>query len=194
MRQNGRKNQPHCDPFPGELIREDGTLIPRNEVIHNYARKIVRNYKENKFEDDVRWFRRKENRKDAAKILRKAQRVLQRSVPFLRDHPQIPTITVKDFREPDSWEQLKATDYIARGQLNWIAAWLDENKSPAGASPKYTVKMAAADLAEYYRDNLGKPNWEMIARIILEEFPDAQKKNGGKGPLADWMRQLAKRR
>lgn len=134
---------------------------------------------------------------DAAKILRKAQRILQRIAPLIRDHPQVPTLFVKEFRDPPREMQLKAIDYLSMGQLKWIADWLEANKSPKGAAPKYGAKMAAEDLAEFYRDNLGKPHWETIARIILEEFPDAQKKNGAKqskSPLADWMRQLAKRR
>jgi hypothetical protein len=179
MRQNGKKKDPHYDPpFPrGELILKNGTLIPWTEFLHDCARKIVRGYRESSLEDDLRWFRRKENRNDAAKVLRKAQKVLLRVAPLLRDHPQIPTIVVKDFRrKPDSWVQLNATDYISLGQLDWIAEWLNENKSPTGASPKYAIKEAAADLAEFYRDNLGKPDWEMIAIIILEEFPEAQKR------------------
>jgi hypothetical protein len=213
MRHNEKKNDPHYDSSQGlgwlleyaQAIaenRQDAAKAIRKRGIDNEAREIVRSYMESRFEEDLRWLRKRENRDDAAKTLRKAQRILQRVSPLLRDHPQNTTIQVKEFRngrlQEDTYDAaIKLIDYLSRGQLTRIANCLETIQSSAGAAPKYTIKTAAQDLQEFHRGNLGKPDWETIGRIILEEFPDAQKKNGtkqSKGDLTDWIRQLAKRR
>ena len=170
--------------------------IQRKRLIDHWAKEIVRGYKESHIEDDLRRFRRKENRNDDAKALRKAHRVLKRLAPLLFDDPQNKTIQVMGFKnrriQKNTWTTIRLIDYLALGHLNRIADAIDSYESPKGAKPKHAIKIAAEDLAEFYRDNLGKPDWDTIARIILEEFPDAQGKNGVN--RSEWIRQLAKRK
>jgi hypothetical protein len=222
MLQNEQKNAPHSDTLGDVIVVKKGEgwslcttdgngnfVRAPDETLEAYARERARCYKDKSpenytglqsFEENLRWFRKKENRRDAARTLRRAERYLRRIAFLLRDHPQVPTIYVKEFRDPPSEGESKATDYISLGQLGWIANWLDANPSPKGAASKITVRAVAIELEEFFRQNYGRPRWDLIGKIITEEFPGAQnarrpkKKNGSTGDYADWARQLAKRR
>jgi ribosomal protein S17E len=204
MRHNETKNDPHCEPADRLLeyakARNEGRSYEaetiRKEWIHSAAREIANSYKESHLAEDLRWFRVKENRKDAAKALRKAHRILKRLSSLLFDDPWNETIHVMGFKnrrlQKDSWLTVRLIDYLAVGHLNRIADAIEAYESPKGAAPKYKVKMAAKDLAEFYRQNLGKVPWETIAELILEEFPNMQGKKGINRTA--WIRQHAKRK
>jgi hypothetical protein len=148
------------------------------EFIDDHARDIVRGHRGSDFFNLLRWFRRKRNRADTARRFREDSRQIKWIAPLLRGHPQVPD---------------GAIELMAR-QLEWVAEWLEKNKSPKGGNPKYDIKEAVDALQEYYKDNLGKPDWKTIGKIILEEFPDAQGAKRLKGDLFDWVRQIAGRR
>jgi hypothetical protein len=213
---NEKKNDPHFDNFVRHLSKLMGGPISRKEALDDEAREIARSWKESRLEEDLRWFRKKENRQDSAKTLRKAHRILKRIAPLLFDQPENPTIQVKEFKDrrlqEDTYDAaIKFIDYVSSGQLNRIADCLETFESLAGAAPKYTIKMAADDLAKFYRGNGGKlkddgsyglprlnqETLETIAKIILEVFPEAQKRKGAQhseGDRAGWIKQLVKRK
>lgn len=183
-----------------EAIREAKAI--RKKGIENYAERVARHYKESRFENDQRRFRKKKTRHEIAERLRDTHRDLEWTARFLFNEPENPTIRVHRFDknrrvQEDIFHVMKLIDYlVSEKHLLKIADCLDSFISPRGGSPKYAIAAAAEEIDEIFRGNLGRPNTEMIGEIILKIFPEAQKRNGSnqpEGDLTDWIRQLIKR-
>src|SRR5262245_51202663 len=75
---NTQKNTPHYEPSHRVLLDYDSPdPVERKRFTEMRARAIAKDCKEDCIKEDLRWFRKREYRKDAIRTLRKAHRALQ---------------------------------------------------------------------------------------------------------------------
>jgi hypothetical protein len=198
-----QKNTPSNDPPSNDPFEELKEFLGYNpgelsddERIDEEAKLIIKDAKNSHLEDDLRWFHKRENLKDAAKVLRKTERILKLIAPYIRDDPGNQTIQVGEFKnrqlKEDTLRVLKLVDYLASGHLKRIAASLERYITPSNKAPKYAIKIAAEEVANLYRDEGKRIDWNKIAEMVLEEFPDPQGRNSA--TPGEWIRQLVKRK
>jgi hypothetical protein len=145
-----------------------------------------------KFKEDYKWLASPSNRKDAVRTLKRADLHLKRLAEWLRTDPRVPTIRVEDFKT-GRWAQLKATDYLARGQLGWIAGWISEISARGGRPPEAMVARCAEEVAAVFKRETGKFKWLEVGKIIAKAFPETIPKDDGGRDLRLWIYNLVKR-
>jgi len=195
MGRNTQKNTSHYEPSHRVLLDYDSPdPVERKRFMEMRIRAIAKDCKEAHIAGDLRDFRRKKNRTDDVRTLRKAHRALQRYAQPLFDDPENTTIRVMECKnerpQVEVWRKAQLIDYLASGPLNLAADIIEAYESPKGKAPKLAINLAVKEMANFYRTSLGKPDWETIGKIIKEEFPDTQRHDGN---LSAWVRQIDKR-
>jgi len=116
------------------------------------------------FKHDYKWLASPSNRRDAIQTLKRADNHLKRLAEWLRNDPRVPTIRIEDLRTRGRWECVKATDYLARGQLLWIAEWISEINAEGGRPPEAMIARCAEELAAVFTRETGQHKWLEVGR------------------------------
>jgi hypothetical protein len=157
----------------------------REKFVEDEARAIAEGYANGGIDEALAWLSQERNRKKLIRALRYIDAHLPKLVLILEDHPQVPILTV---RQKQTWWQGNAVRYLCEfGKLGWLAKYLSLFSC---RKKQYAKSECAEDLAEYFRDNYGRPAWQEVGEILLEKFPEA----ASDGDLACWAKQLAKRK
>jgi hypothetical protein len=105
------------------------------------------------------------------------------------DRVRVPTITVT--QGDKIWRGSLLLYLIESGLLKSLAGYVSKN---LWRKKSYAKKICAHDLADFFRDNLGRPHLNEVGQILREKFPNSRREGeNGENDLVEWVKKLLKR-
>ncbi|MBI4284156.1 MAG: hypothetical protein HY663_06785 [Chloroflexi bacterium] len=184
-------------PTPGQPAKELSADIAeyfRKTPLERQIDQIVSKWKpaHRKFMRDFRWLLNESQRRDVISTLKKADRVLKRLADWLRTDPRVPTVNIQDLKK-GVWAQMKVTDYLAGGGLEWVAGWLSEINQKGGRPPEAMIARCAEEVADLFKRETGECKWNRVGEIVAKAFPESLPPDDGARDLRLWVYHLVKR-